>query len=741
AGLYAEIGDSDVICRLCDRGCCTSGDVCPVGPRDAREAAIADIVAGLLGIEAPGIDDDFFDLGGDSLVAMRVATRIRRALGAELPVRALFEAPTVAGLAARVAALEGAASGRPPLEPREHPDVVPPSYAQQRLWFLNRLEGPSATYNMPVALRIRGPLDADALRASIGDLVERHETLRTILPDAGGVPRRLVLAPAAARPELEISETTEEELPVRLAMAAGYAFDITAEPPLRTHLFRVGPDEHVVLLLLHHVGGDGWSMAPLARDFVTAYAARAGGTAPDWAPLRVQYADYTLWQRELFGSEEDPESLVSRQIAYWRDALAGLPEELPLPADRPRPAQASYRGGTERFRLGTDARAGLMKTARETGASPFMVAQAAFAALLTRLGAGTDVPIGSPIAGRTDEALDDLVGMFVNMLVLRTDTSGDPSFRELIGRVKETDLAAYAHQDVPFERLVEVLNPARSMARHPLFQVVLSFQNNPEARLEMDGLTGGAEPLVSGAAKYDLSLYLEERHGDGGAPGGIEAGLEYALDLFDAGTAVSIADRFERLVRELAADPDAPVTTADILDRGERRTLLRRWAGGKGGDVPRTTIPALFEAQAAARPDAVAVSSEGVSWTYAEVNARANRLAHRLAGLGVGPEQFVALALPRSADLVVAILGVLKAGAAYVPIDPGYPEDRIAYMVQDARPVLTLRPGDLEGLGDPGLPATDLGVAVDPDHPAYVIYTSGSTGRPKGVVVPHQNVV
>ncbi|NYD51276.1 amino acid adenylation domain-containing protein/non-ribosomal peptide synthase protein (TIGR01720 family) [Actinomadura luteofluorescens] len=701
-------------------------------PRDAREAAIADIVAGLLGIETPGIDDDFFDLGGDSLVAMRVATRIRRALGAELPVRALFEAPTVAGLAARVAALEGTASGRPPLEPREHPDVVPPSYAQQRLWFLNRLEGPSATYNMPVALRIRGPLDADALRAAIGDLVERHETLRTILPDAGGAPRRLVLAPAAARPELEISETTEAELPVRLAMAAGYAFDITAEPPLRTHLFRVGPDEHVMLLLLHHVGGDGWSMAPLARDFVTAYAARAGGTAPDWAPLRVQYADYTLWQRELFGSEEDPESLVSRQIAYWRDALAGLPEELPLPADRPRPAQASYRGGTERFRLGGDVRAGLMKIARETGASPFMVAQAAFAALLTRLGAGTDVPIGSPIAGRTDEALDDLVGMFVNMLVLRTDTSGDPSFRELVGRVKETDLAAYAHQDVPFERLVEVLSPARSMARHPLFQVGLTFQNNPEVRLEMPGFSAELEPLAGGASRFDLLVILTER------AEGFDGELEYALDLYDPATARRLVERFERYLSALLADPDSPIGAADVLAPEERSLVLGEWAGRAEAPAERATIPALFEAQAAARPDAVAVSSEEVSWTYAEVNARANRLAHRLIGQGVGPEQFVALALPRSADLVVAILAVLKAGAAYVPIDPDYPDDRIAYMIEDARPVLTLRPEDLDAAGEDD---TDPGVAVDPDHPAYVIYTSGSTGRPKGVVVPHQNVV
>ncbi|MFI8546244.1 amino acid adenylation domain-containing protein [Spirillospora sp. NPDC077959] len=682
------------------------------------------------------MDDGFFDLGGDSLTATRLVSRIRSALGVELPVRALFEAPTAAGLAERLA--DAAGDVRPPLVRAERPGVVPLSYAQQRLWFLNRLEGASATFNMPVALRLDGALDFGALRDALADVVARHESLRTIFPDGSGTARQLVLDPAAARPRLDITETGEAALPTALAASVGQGFDLSVEPPLRARLFALGGDTHVLMLVLHHIAADGWSMAPLARDVILAYAARADGKAPQWAPLPVQYADYTLWQRELFGSEDDPGSLISKQIAYWKDALAGLPEELALPADRPRPPEATYRGATHTFELDAELHAGLLGLARESGASLFMVMQAAYAALLTRLGAGTDVPIGSPIAGRTDEALDDLVGMFVNMLVLRTDTSGDPSFRDLIGRVKETDLAAYGHQDLPFERLVEVLNPARSMARHPLFQVVLSFQNNPEARLELDGLSGGAEPLGSGAAKYDLSLYLEERHGDDGAPAGIEAGLEYALDLFDPGTAETIAARFERLVRELIADPDASIGAAEILSGGERRTLLRRWAGGKGGDVERTTIPALFEAQAAARPDAPAVTFDGVTWAYGEVNARANRLAHRLIEQGVGPERFVALSLPRSADLVVAILAVLKAGAAYVPIDPDYPADRIEYMVGDAEPALTLGPDDLDAFGyDDG----DPGVAIDPDHPAYVIYTSGSTGRPKGVVVPHQNVV
>ncbi|MBG6090821.1 non-ribosomal peptide synthetase [Actinomadura viridis] len=718
-----------------------SGTAAYRAPRDAREEVIAGVLAGLLGVPRVGIDDDFFALGGNSLIAMRVVSRLRRALSTELPVRALFEAPTVARLAALLDDLAGTAdpgagagaAGRPLLEPRERREAIPPSYAQRRLWFLNRFEGPSATYNMPGALRIRGALDHAALREALGDVVARHEPLRTILPaGAGGMPRQRILDPAAARPELEITETTAAELPARLGMAAGYAFDISAEPPLRAHLYRLGPEDHVALLLLHHIAGDGWSMAPLSRDLITAYAARAAGRAPEWEPLPVQYADYTLWQRELLGSEDDPDSLIARQIAYWKGALAGLPEELPLPADRPRPAEATYRGGTARFRLGPAVRGALLDLARETGASPFMVAQAAFAALLTRLGAGTDVPIGSPIAGRTDEALDDLVGMFVNMLVFRTDTGGDPTFRELVGRVRETGLAAYAHQDLPFERLVEVLNPPRHLGRHPLFQVGLTFQNNPEARLEMPGFTAEPEPLHAGVSRFDLLMILTERDG------GLDGELEYALDLFDPATAERLIARFERYLTALLADPGARIGAVDVLAPDERATILGEWAGGDVSSVVEgATIHGLFEARAAACPDAPAVTFEGRTLSYGQVNAWANRLARSLAERGVGPERFVALRLPRSAELVVAVLAVLKAGGAYVPVDPDYPADRIALMVGDARPVLTLdEVGPCEGYAD-----TDLGVEMSPDCAAYVIYTSGSTGRPKGVVVPHGNVV
>ncbi|MDX6739344.1 non-ribosomal peptide synthetase [Actinocorallia sp. A-T 12471] len=717
------------------------------GPRTPQEEILAGVYAEILGVGRVGADDSFFDLGGDSLTATRLISRVRTVLGVELPIRALFEAPTVAGLALRVAAAEG--SARPSLARQERPAAVPLSPAQQRLWFLGRFEGPSATFNMPVPLRLRGALDLDALRAALADVVGRHESLRTVFPDASGTPRQLVLNTAAALPRVTVTETSEAGLPAALAAVAGEGFDLSVEPPFRVALLRLGEDDHVLLLVLHHIAGDGWSMAPLARDVVAAYDARRRGEAPAWAPLPVQYADYALWQRDLLGDPEDPESLLARQTAYWAEALADLPDQLELPADRPRPAQASQRGATLDFTLDASVHRALLDLARESGASLFMVVQAAYAALLTRLGAGTDIPIGSPIAGRTDEALDDLVGMFVNMLVLRTDTAGDPTFRELVGRVREADLAAYAHQDVPFERLVEVLSPARHLGRHPLFQVCLSFQNNPEARAELDGLTVEALDLGVGVAKYDLSLYLEEHHSSDGSPAGLSAGLEYALDLFDPATAADLVARLTRFLSAVADAPDAPISAAAVLADDERDTILARWSAGL--TTPDAALPELpaadglihtaVERQAATTPDAPAVTFEGTTLTYAEVNASANRLARHLIERGAGPEKFVALALPRSLDLVVGVLAVLKTGAAYVPVDPDYPADRIAYIVADASPVLTVDEALLAAADLTGYSAENPSVEMSPDHPAYVIYTSGSTGRPKGVVVPHRNAV
>ena len=456
--------------------------------RTPQEEILCGLFAEVLGLERVGIDDNFFALGGHSLLATRLISRIRSTLDVELAIRSLFEAPTVEALVQR---LGDARPARAALRALARPAEIPLSYAQRRLWFLDRLEGASATYTIPLALRVRGVLDRAALEAALGDLVERHESLRTIFPDTLGVPRQVILDAGVARPRLAVTAVSEGALAGALSAAARTGFDLAREPPLRVHLFALGESEHVVLLLLHHIAGDGWSLAPLLRDLGRFYEARCQGQAAELAALPVQYADYTLWQHAVLGSEEDGESAIARQLSFWTSQLAGLPDQLDLPLDRARPAVSSYRGGSVGLRLSGPLHGALLELARASGASLFMVLQAGLSALLTRLGAGSDIAIGSPIAGRTDSALDDLVGFFVNTLVLRTDTSGAPSFRELVGRVRAGNLAAYSHQELPFERLVEVLNPARSLSRHPLFQVMLVLQNNAELRPELLGLRRG----------------------------------------------------------------------------------------------------------------------------------------------------------------------------------------------------------------------------------------------------------
>ncbi|MFI9240963.1 MupA/Atu3671 family FMN-dependent luciferase-like monooxygenase, partial [Streptomyces sp. NPDC053079] len=601
-----------------------------------------------------------------------------------------------------------------------------------------------------------------ALQAALHDVVTRHESLRTVFPeDTDGQPYQRVLSRDEAVGSLTlvtVDAPGQEALAAAMEESAGCRFDLAVDLPLRAWLFTSAPDQHVLLLVMHHIAGDGWSMAPLARDLSVSYAARTEGRVPSWAPLPVQYADYTLWQRELLGEENDPESVITGQVAFWQEALAGIPEELQLPADRARPAVASHKGGSVPLVLDADLHQRVVDLARAQGTSVFMVMQAALAALLTRLGAGNDIPIGSPIAGRTDDALDDLVGFFVNTLVLRTDTSGDPTFEELLQRVRDTDLAAYAHQDLPFERLVELLNPVRSMARHPLFQVMLTLQNQTQAGLDLPGIDVGMEPLGPPAAKFDVGVTLTERFAVDGGPAGMIGTVDYATDLFDAASVELLARRLVRLLEAVVTDPTTTVGQVEILSDQERHRLLTEW-NDTHRDVPQSTVPELFEQQAARTPDATAVVFEGEELTYAELNVRANQLAHRLISTGTGPEHIVAIALPRSAELIVSLLAVLKTGAAYLPVDPDYPADRITYMLGDAAPTCVIT--DTRTL--PAIPRSDVPtivlddpgtlaeLAVDtagnpdrtahPDHPAYVIYTSGSTGRPKGVVIAHRNVV
>ncbi|WP_406383459.1 amino acid adenylation domain-containing protein [Streptomyces sp. NBC_01618] len=726
-------------------------------PETQEEEALCALFANVLGLDAVGVEDSFFSLGGHSLLATRLVSRVRSDFGVELAIRALFEAPTPAELAQRIVAAGGA---RPPLRAAERPETVPLSFAQRRLWFLNRMEGASATYNIPLAIRLHGTVDKAALNTALADLSERHESLRTVFPATDGEPRQEVLPLERRRSVFTFAEVTEDALEQRLTAEAARGFDLTGELPLRATLFSTGPEEHVLLLVMHHIATDGWSMAPLAGDFAAAYAARKEGSAPRFELLPVQYADFALWQRDLLGDEEDERSVAAQQIAYWKRTLAGLPDQLELPLDRPRPAVLGNRGDGVRFTLDARLHARLARLAHDTRASMFMVLQAGFAAVLTAEGAGTDIPVGTPVAGRTDDALDDLVGFFVNTLVLRTDTSGTPTFRELVARVRETDLAAYAHQDLPFERLVEVLNPARSLARHPLFQVLVSVHNNAEADFQLDGTTTSPYPADSTVAKFDLAVHLGERFDAAGTPDGIDGVLQYNTELFDPGTAERLAGRLATLLTAATDRPDAPVGTLDVLTADERRELLAHGDGGDAG-APTGTLSELFEAQVGRTPQRTAVSTAAESLTYEGLNSRANRLARRLIARGAGPEKTVAICLPRSADLVVALLAVLKSGAAYVPLDPDHPVERTRFVLSDAGPVLVVTESgtasglpadstprllldeidsldDLDTLAD--LTDADRLAPLEEAHPAYLIYTSGSTGRPKGVVVEHRSV-
>ncbi|WP_189986788.1 amino acid adenylation domain-containing protein [Streptomyces capoamus] len=727
-------------------------------PRTPHEEILCGLFAEVLGVDRVGPDDSFFDLGGHSLLATRLVSRARAALGVELAIRSLFERPTPAALV-RLLSASDAGRGRPTA--RERPAELPLSFAQQRLWFLYRM-GDHGAYHIPTAVRMTGTVDLRALRAALDDVVARHESLRTVFPEEDGRPRQVVL-PEAVMP-FEHVEVSPSSLQERLAREVARPFDLAHDVPIRAHLFSLGATEHVLVLNAHHLTADGWSLGPLGRDFSLAYTARCQGLAPNWPELPLQYADFVLWQRQVLGEENDPGSAVARQVEYWRGALGGLPEEIPLPVDRPRPAELTGRGGTVVFTLDAATHRSLAALARETRTTLFMVLQAGIATLLHRLGSGSDIPLGTPIAGRTDDLLDDLIGLFVNTLVLRTDVSGDPAFRELLGRIREQDLEAYAHQDLPFERLVEVLNPERSLSRHPLFQVMFTLQNTGDSELELPGLTVAPQPVALDVSKFDLGFELSEELTADGVQDGIDGVLRYNADLFDPDTAQSLVDRLVRVLHGAVIDPDQPISRIPVMDAAERHRVLNDW-NDTGHDVPDETLVTLLERRAALVPERTALVFEGESLTFAELNACANRLARLLMSHGAGPQRLVAVALPRSFDLVVALLAVLKTGAAYVPLDTGYPADRLAYMLDDSRPVLVLTGGDATGAlgsplpcpvlvldGDdvrdtlPGLPDGDLtaaerGAELVPGLPAYVIYTSGSTGRPKGVVVEHAGIV
>jgi amino acid adenylation domain-containing protein/non-ribosomal peptide synthase protein (TIGR01720 family) len=738
--------------------------------RSELERVLCGLFGEVLGIAGISIDDGFFDLGGHSLLMTRLVSRVRRVLGVQISIRDIFDHPTVAGLAGRVRGASRVGAG---LVARARPDTaVELSSAQRRLWFLDRLEGPGAVYNVPVVLRLTGALDVAALQAALGDVVGRHEALRTVFREVDGRAVQ-VIAPAgeAVVPfACEAVGESPELVAARIEELAGRAFDLEHEIPVRATVLDCGEQRHVVVLLLHHVACDGWSMGPLLRDLSVAYSARVAGTVPEFVPLPVQYADYALWQRESLGEADDEDSVLSRQLAFWRNALAGVPQRLALPYDRVRRADSAPMGGRDvHVEVDADVHRALVELARGAGVTLFMVVQAVVAVVLRSVGAGDDVPLGTPVAGRGDEALDDLVGLFVNTLVLRVDLSGDPSFRELLDRVRATDLAAYAHQDVPFDRLVEALNPVRSPGINPLFQTAVLLDSGgagAASPLALPGLEAVVEQYDAEAeSKGDLGFSLREHFDGTGAPAGLTGSVWYDAGLFEDATVQRIADTLATVLTAVAEDASARLSGLPTMSPAAMDLVLRRWNDSTRTEIAPTTLTALFEQQAASGPDATAVVCGDEEAGYAELNARANRLARMLLARGVGPGAVVGVCVSRGVDLVVALLAVLKSGAAYLPLDVEYPVQRLAFMVEDSGPVCVLadaaaaaRLASLSGALPSGAVAVIDGAAVLaelaaypdgdladeerlspllPGHAAYVIYTSGSTGRPKGVVVEH----
>ncbi|KAF0848152.1 non-ribosomal peptide synthetase [Nocardia caishijiensis] len=726
-------------------------------PSGAMEELVAAVFTDLLHPADPiGADDDFFALGGNSLLATRVAARLGAELSTRVPAGHVFESPTVAGLAALLEPLKGA-GGHAPLTRRGRPELIPLSPAQQRMWFLNQFDPNSTAETIPFALRLTGPFDANALYAALSDLVGRHESLRTWYPvftgdgAAEGVGHQVILPAAEAVPEVLVDTLAEDELPLWLAEFAATGFDVAAGVPLRVALAELGPREHVVAIALHHITADGASITPLLRDLLGAYLARRNRSRPSWAPLPVQYADYTLWHREVLGAEDDPGSLAAAQIAFWRDTLTALPDRLDLPTDRPRPPVFSGRGAEFGFQIPATVHTALADLAQRTGTSEFMVVHTALAVLLSRMAHTDDIAIGTPVAGRGARELDDLIGMFVNTLVLRTQVDQRASFLELLRATKRADLAAFAHADLPFERLVELIDPVRSQAHHPLFQVALFFQNLDLPTLRLPGMEVAPVEFGGTVARFDLQLTIVP----GTDPDEPMAALfTYATDLFDAESVERLAGRFTRLLAAVTAEPSARVAEIDLLTDDERHQSIVAWNDTAHPVAPELMLDAYRRA-VQAHPSATALVYEGAELTYQQFDERVNALARVLIAAGVGPESLVGLAVRRSPELVIGMYAVVTAGGAYVPLDPDHPADRVAYILDTARPACvvstradtaTLPSGidvvlvdelDTTGVSTEPVRPEELRAPLRPEHPAYVIFTSGSTGKPKGVLVSH----
>ncbi|MFJ4523403.1 non-ribosomal peptide synthase/polyketide synthase [Streptomyces sp. NPDC088810] len=704
-----------------------------VEPRTEAERRTAAVFGEVLGSEPPGVEDDFFQLGGDSILSIRLASRLAEAFDTDLTPRAVFTHPTPAGLARLLGARQG--TGRAAIAPVAREGAAPMSYAQQRLWFLEEFAPGGAEYVTALALRLRGTLDTRALRAALGALVARHESLRTTFDSVDGHGVQLVHPPQdVPLPVRDLSRVTagEREPALRrlLAEERSRPFDLREGPLLRTGLVRLAEDEHVLTLTLHHIVTDGWSTSVLLGDLAHFYRAGLGVVDGELPPLPVRYADYAHWQRTAgdTGAEE--------HLAYWKRHLADT-APLDLPTDRPRPPVRTSAGATTRLAVPARTVQGLTRLAREHGTTLFTTLVAAAQAYLARLSGAEDIAVGTVASGRDRPETQGLVGFFVNTLVLRSRAEAGQPFTGFLTAVRQTVLDAFAHQDVPFERVVDEVQPVRDTSRSPLFQVMVVLQNTPAAGLDLPGLDVTDVEPESEQAAFDLTVEFAET-----GSGGLHGLLTYNTDLFDPATAERMAAQLGTLLDAVAEDPDRPLGALPLTSADELKTLLDQ-GRGTFRPVPESTLPALFERQAARTPDAPALVDGDRELTYAEVDRAANRLAHRLLRDGVGPERVVALALPRSAAAVVAQLAVAKAGGAFLPVDPDYPPQRREFMIRDAGAHLVLGdPAEVWAADGPETAPTDTDrpTALTSAHPAYVIYTSGSTGTPKGVVVTHRGL-
>ncbi|HEX8361991.1 MAG TPA: condensation domain-containing protein, partial [Longimicrobium sp.] len=693
-------------------------------------------------------NDHFFELGGHSLLAVQVISRVRQALGVETALGDLFARPVLADFARGLQA--GTRTELPAIVPADRSRRLPLSFAQQRLWFLEQMGDFGAAYHVPASLRLRGELDRDALRRSLDRIVARHEALRTTFHAVDGEPEQRVHAESRfrlAEHDLAGHEGPWAELRRLVAEEATAPFDLESDALARGRLIRLAQDDHVLLVTMHHIVSDGWSMGVLTREMSALYAAFLRGEEDPLPPLPVQYADYAAWQRGWVDGE-----VLQAQADYWKETLTGAPELLELPADHPRPARPDHAGALVGLELDEELTAGLKALSQRRGTTLYMTVLAGWATVLSRLAGQDEVVIGSPTANRGRAEIEGLIGFFVNTLALRVDLSGAPTVAELMARVKERAVGAQGHQDIPFEQVVERVQPARSLSHSPLFQVLFAWQSAAQGALELPGLTVDTAGMAEReTAKFDLTLSMMEQGGR------IVGGLVYATALFERATAERWLGYLRRVLAEMVADEHQPVDRLPLLPAAERQVLVEEWNATDAPYPSDACVHELFEAQVERTPHAVAVSCEGETLTYAELNARANRLAHHLRALGVKPDVRVGLCAERGMEMMVGLYAVLKAGGAYVPLDPSYPADRLRYMLEDGAPALLLTQAPLAGMFEgTGVPVIDLAESaawahrpesnpgrgdLTSGHMAYVIYTSGSTGRPKGVVNQHSCLV